>query len=457
MREIQSYISESNITSLDTKKASFVDVSNISMSMKNYREMKQQNQLEEREEKKDVEMILLAFNSPRQQVNIEQNPKNTSKDIEKTDKQKLVEYWKLADLSYIELKTDKNKSWNDKYSFNNLKLDPLVYPNIQTVVSWDELDEIKISSLTKEERELYEYIQDWLKTDNNKEYLVDTPTIEEKRFLSSLWLNEQNLAENEEKYRTVLTDIMPKTTYDQKYSRTRYLANTFFRNQLKESKENFDKLKQDYTILDYFPNEQKWENWDSWFWGVLLEKWWKKFIAIRWTEITDFWDLKEDSKLAIWRFPDKQSKDLIKFIDRVIKPWEKFNIVWHSLWWALSQITTSMYANQVEETYTFNSPWVANLTIDNSDRQKFVKFRDFEYNKEKVWDKIVNVRWDSWIMPIANLWKDLWNYEIVLKNLLSHSITETVSYIEKLDKNSEELKKVKIKKKEEKYKNTTNS
>ena len=94
MREIQSYISESNKTSLDTKKTGFVEASNITMSMQNYREMKQQNQLEEREEKKDVEMILLAYNSPRQipkhQVNIEQNPKNVPKSVE--TKEKLIDY-----------------------------------------------------------------------------------------------------------------------------------------------------------------------------------------------------------------------------------------------------------------------------------------------------------------------------------------------------------------------------
>lgn len=87
---------------------------------------------------------------------------------------------------------------------------------------------------------------------------------------------------------------------------------------------------------------------------------------------------------------------------------------------------------------------VKNLKVSDKDKQKFVKFKDFEYNKDKVWEKIINVRWDAWISPIANLWEDLWNYEIILKKLSSHSITDTISYIEKLDNNSEELKKVRV-------------
>lgn len=439
-------LSNHQITSLETQKTSIIDFINVSISMQNYRNLYNYNLTQEQNEKKNIDLILqdIWIIEQKNITNNEQITYQIKKSPDKLDKQKLVEYWKLADLSYVKLKTDSNQKWNERFIFYNLLLDPKSYSNIAEIALWNSLSEEKISILSNEEKELYNFIQNWL--NNNDDYIADISTSEEKIFLSSLWLNEQIFAENEIKYRDVITDIMPEKIYNHKYNKSRLLINKFFKNKINKSKNQFEKLKQNYKIIDYYPNETKGEKWESWFWAILLEKWWKKFIAIRWTEITDFWDLKEDSKLAINKFPDKQSKDLINFIDRVIKPGEKFNIIWHSLWWALSQIAASIYVNQIEEAYTFNSPWVKNLKVSDKDKQKFVKFRDFEYNKDKVWEKIINVRWSAWISPIANLWEDLWNYEIILKKLSSHGITETVRYIEKLDRNSEELNKVKVKK-----------
>jgi len=212
-----------------------------------------------------------------------------------------------------------------------------------------------------------------------------------------------------------------------------------------EAKQNFENLKQDFEILDYFPNESKLDQDKSWFWAVFLEKDWKKYIAIRWTEwLNDWKDLYADWKMTLWKAPWKQMKAMTDFIDRCIMPWEKFSIVWHSLWWTLSQIWTAMYVDQIKETYTFNSPWAKNLNVEDDELSKFAKFKDFVHNRDskEIWDLITNVVWKKWMSMIADLWEDIWSYKIDLKWLSSHSITEMIKYLESLDNNSSELKKI---------------
>jgi hypothetical protein len=169
--------------------------------------------------------------------------------------------------------------------------------------------------------------------------------------------------------------------------------------------------------------------------------------------------------------PIRQSIDLIKFIERNTKylwEWEKLKIMWHSLWWALSQIATAMYSWLIEEAYTFNSPWTRNLevyvqmiekelardnTLSESDKELIIaKFQIFWYNEDSnkiAYDKennpgselITNVSWIKWLSPIANLWEDIWDYSIELKELANHWIKDLIDYVDKLREDSEELKK----------------
>lgn len=108
-----------------------------------------------------------------------------------------------------------------------------------------------------------------------------------------------------------------------------------------------------------------------------------------------------------------------------------------------------MHKDQIEETYTFNSPGVKNLEVSEEDRQKFAKLDIFMYNrgKEETWKKVVNVKWDKWFSPIANLWEDIGDYEVILSWLSSHGIKDLIRYVDKLDEGSEELRKVKVKEK----------
>ena len=74
-------------------------------------------------------------------------------------------------------------------------------------------------------------------------------------------------------------------------------------------------------------------------------------------------------------------------------------------------------------------------------------------DSKDVWDLITNVAWTKWISPIANLWEDIWNNIIELKDFFSHSITDMIKYIEKLPSDSEELNKIIIEYQDQKDKN----
>ena len=175
--------------------------------------------------------------------------------------------------------------------------------------------------------------------------------------------------------------------------------------------------------------------------------------------------------MLVWHIPIRQTIDLIKFIERNTKDlwkWEKIKIMWHSLGWALSQIATAMYSWQVEETYTFNSPGAKELEAyveaikeelakntgltDNDKELIIAKFKEFWYNEDSnkiVYDKenspgselITNVAWIKWLSPTANLWEDIWDYSIELKELFRHWIAYLIEYVDRLREDSEELKK----------------
>ena len=190
--------------------------------------------------------------------------------------------------------------------------------------------------------------------------------------------------------------------------------------------------------------------------------------------------------MLVWHIPIRQTIDLIKFVERNTKnlwEWEKLRIMWHSLWWALSQIATTMYSWQIEEAYTFNTPGAKELeayveaineelakdtSLTDNDKELIIaKFKEFWYNEDSnkiVYDKdkspaselITNVAWIKWLSPTANLWEDIWDYSIELKELASHWIRNLIEYVDRLRENSEELKKKyierKVKKKDKKLK-----
>lgn len=371
----------------------------------------------------------------KQQESEENNQKEVKSNLqEDNSKEKTLSYSKLADLSYIHLKTNPNETWNESFEFQTVSLDPTAFEHIDTI-----FESPNFATFTEDEIFLYNYINE--NKDNEVNYnLASNSEIES--ILEMAWLDRQLLA----------SDIWAKWIYDWSKGIKRFLLLMWLHELVEkkehEAKQNFENLKQDYEILDYFPNEAKWDNYNSWFWAVFLEKEWKKYIAIRWTEgLSDWKDLYADWKMALWKAPGEQIKAMTDFIDRcIIIPWEKFSIVWHSLWWALSQIATAMYIDQIKETYTFNSPWAKKLNVAKDDLQKFAKFNDFVHNRndEYIWSLITNVEWAKWMSLITDLWEDIWSYTVELKHFSSHSITEMTKYIENLDENSAELIRTKI-------------
>lgn len=382
----------------------------------------------------DYDLCINQLNSKQQES--EENNKNEVQTNLKEDnsKEKILSYSKLADLSYIHLKTNPSEVWNQSFEFQTVSLDPTSFEHIDSI-----FDSPNFSTLTEDEIFLYNYINENKNIEPNYELAWNR---EIENILEMAWYDRQLFASN----------IWAEWLYDWSKGIKRFLLliwlHKLVEKKEQEAKRNFENLKQDYEILDYFPNEEKWDKDNSWFWAVYLEKAWKKFIAIRWTEwLSDWKDLYADWKMALWKAPWEQIKAMTKFIDRCITiPWEKFSIVWHSLWWALSQIWTTMYADQIEETYTFNSPWVKNLDVSDTELNKFAKFRDFVHNRDskKVWNLITNVVWKKWFAPISDLWVDIWLNEIHLENLSSHSITATSEYIDELPSDSPELIKIKI-------------
>lgn len=351
-----------------------------------------------------------------------------SSNQETKEKEKLMTYSKLADLSYIHLKTNNDKNPKDNFDFLSVSLDPASFQNLNKL-----FDNPNLATLTKEELFLYDYINQ-----NKDKQFTDRVVLnnETKEILKMAWFQEQLLAVNDDKYRNVISDIEPRDYYDWREAEKRFLLEHWLHQLIikkeKEAKQNFENLKQDFKVLDYFPNETQNEESKSWFWAILLEKDGHKYLAIRWTEwLSDWKDLYADAQMLFWKIPEAQAKEMTYFIKRTIKPWEKFSIVWHSLWWALSQMATSMYLGQVKETYTFNSPWVKDLKISEKSLSEFAKFKDFVHNKDRkeTWDLITNVSWRKWLNIISDLWVDIWTYKIELKWLSSHSISELTEYI----------------------------
>jgi len=374
------------------------------------------------------------------ETEINKNKYETKQSFENTEKQKLYEYSNLADLSYIDLKTIEI-NWESDIAFNWMELDPLSFQNINTLF-WSP----DITKLSDDEKYLYEYIV------KNKNIVPDYTVVLNQKWeeiIKLAWLPRQIIAQNDEKYQNILSDISIGN-FDEEILRKRAILISWINSLIKAKEEwaqkNLEKLKQEYEILDYYPNESKWEKSESWFWATILEKDWKKYITIRWTEwLNDWKDLWADTKMIFWKIPNSQTKEMIKFIDRCkkeyLQKWEKFIIIWHSLWWALSQIATAIYSDEVKETYTFNSPWAKNLNVSESDRLKFAKINDFVHNKDskQVSDLITNVKWADWFSLISDLWEDIWTFKIELLWLSSHSITDMIKYIENLDEDSTEL------------------
>lgn len=115
-----------------------------------------------------------------------------SKNQETNEKEKLLTYSKLADLSYIHLKTNNKENGDNKFDFLTVSLDPASFENINTL-----FDNPNLSTLTKEELFLYNFIN------QNKDKKFENKIVlnnETKEILKMAWFQGQILIVNDYKY-----------------------------------------------------------------------------------------------------------------------------------------------------------------------------------------------------------------------------------------------------------------
>lgn len=394
-------------------------------------------------------------------------PEIQVKPKELNEKGKLQHYGNLSNLAYSEFKTVQNKQ--EKENTPNLqitwiKLDPLNYPNIKKIFTTKKPD-----NLNPDEEFLHQYVNN---PNNRIKLLLDNnPTSvawDVQDIMRLAWF-QNNMNNNNWKTRLAFNEnwitndfwsgISVWKKFENKDKNNPILQNERLlqdwleelrKEKIKENWNILESINWDFEILDYYPNETKNDKANSWFWAICLKDktTWEKIFAIRWTKMLDWWDLRADWKLMIWKIPEDQTKDMIDFVERNITKWEKFSITWHSLGWALSQILSAMYKDNYRETYTFNSPGAKNLDVPTNSSDLYQeKFQDFAKNRnyDTIWKNIINVKAAAWLSMIANLWEDIWDNEVLLKNLWSHWIKDLIRYVDKLEEGSEELKRHKKK------------
>ena len=243
--------------------------------------------------------------------------KSTDTETQLTEKEKILNYWKLSELSYIHLWPDKKEELN----ITRVDIDPVLLANIDKIF-WED----KPPNLSPQEEFLYNYVQENINSNNNWT-IQATEQIE--RVLKQAWLWQEHLqvAELAPEFRQTLIDASPTISLTRKRDLLMRWLDILVKLEQQKLEKKFEALKQDYEIVDYFPRKEDLWEWkkESWLWAMLLEKDWKKILAIRWTEwLSDWRDLLEDWKMLVNSIPDRQVKDLIRFVERTIKPWEKF-------------------------------------------------------------------------------------------------------------------------------------
>lgn len=407
---------------------------------------------------------------------IEKQPKNLDTPEEK---EKLTTYAELSDLAYVDFISvpDPKDLTKTTERISSVRLDPLSFPNFKMITEGSipekPTEDEKIIMTYLDSRRMDEKNnpteQGILRVRNDKKV---APDIADLLRLASWWPKQQNkekiqYASLDGKYQTTMIDVNQNLPPVSKLPSIQDIQTMTYRDsqivdamehlrtiRAKQSSETLKIIteKKGYTIVDYFPNEMKKDKTSSGFGAICLEdKEGNISFAIRWTELTDWGDIIADGRLAMKHIPENQTQDLIAFFERNMEKLEegqKVNITGHSLGGVLTQIASVMYAERVEESYTFNSPWAKKLKINpewQSDiiRQKFEKFKVFEYNRGNEWsveNRMTNVSGIKWPSIISNLGEDIGDYEILLKKLESHSITRAVEYIEN-DATNEELQR----------------
>lgn len=406
--------------------------------------------------------------------NVNQSEINKTNENELTDKQKIKEYATLSNLWYACFeKIDKNWKtdlWNLKIKEVNLDVASIDFTKFNIDKNW-KLSVQDISKLTPEEKFVITYLNqinlnnkdNRILTDKNDKNITDIIDV-------ALLKNKQDIAKNNQINKTKL--VLAKNEID---INSLVISDTWnawwlkdlsnFENKIQIStnfiKQNRDKItealiklkeekiseyywqfeefkeKWDFKILSYYPEENSDDT--SWFQCVLFEKDWKKILSIAWTKFSDIsWDIMADFSIFLWKIPEAQTKSMIDFFKNNLEWQNDITIVWHSLWWVLTQIATAIYWEEwkIKEAYTFNSPWAKDLKVSIKQDNPYKKeLENFTKNRkyDNIEEKITNVKWNEWFNFVAGKWVDIWKYRIDVATS-SHWINSIISAIDKVDR-----------------------
>ena len=192
----------------------------------------------------------------------------------------------------------------------------------------------------------------------------------------------------------------------------------------------------------------------------------KKILAIRGTDDITGSDFDDDIlQLGIQKTLPGQYESLVGFFESLkssgkISKSDNLTVVGHSLGGALAQMTTATYKDYVDQTYTFNSPGVKNLSIPNVmeyqgeyyrnyevlsggvvtgeriSKELYNAYQAFKDNKLQVDNKVINVEAKDGPSKITDLGPDIGSSVEVFINadnnyLYNHSnktLTDTLSF-----------------------------
>ncbi len=181
-----------------------------------------------------------------------------------------------------------------------------------------------------------------------------------------------------------------------------------------DNKKILENATKQYEIIWQFKDEH------SWFAATILENRSSKdiTISIRWSDDITDWVF---SNLQIWlgmawikEFVPRQLETLKKFIKQVESAywkqfgWKKITIVWHSLWWSLSELVDTLNTKlNIEKCFNFNWPWVLDIpwaNIKEWDWRRAIK----STTKDSIWNSWTQIAYNT--IPIDWIWH--WRKEI---------------------------------------------
>ncbi|EKE26960.1 MAG: hypothetical protein ACD_4C00105G0002 [uncultured bacterium (gcode 4)] len=175
----------------------------------------------------------------------------------------------------------------------------------------------------------------------------------------------------------------------------KWLIMNIFENSKQKSLKLWQEFQDKYDILSDPENDTT-----SWFQAMLVSERRNKdpnelTLLLRWTdEMKDIWS---DLQILEWWELPEQVKPMLTYFKKLISkyPDKVFNVIWHSLWWALAQILTLLYPDKVKWAHTFNAPWIKHikntfneLDINSFDVDTIRRLRN--YNPEKTLDNVFN-------------------------------------------------------------------